>query len=143
MTPEETDSALDTFWRVAVFHSRLNGGPSYFRPAQLEVVRPPAWSYGETPEEADAFLASIRSGATTATAMPLAELEQVGEPVPQPGELGIVLDGRGDPQALVSVSEVLLVPYAEVDPGFTLVEGEGLVADTPMVVQRLKVLHAG
>ena len=143
MTPEETDSALDTFWRVAVFHARLNGVPSYFGPTPLEVVRPPAWSYGETAEEADAFLASIRSGATTATAMPLAELEQVGEPVPQPGELGIVLDGRGDPQALVSVSEVLLVPYAEVDPGFTLVEGEGLVADTPMVVQRLKVLHAG
>ncbi|QBR91069.1 ASCH domain-containing protein [Nocardioides euryhalodurans] len=142
MTPEETDGALDTFWRVAVFHARLNGVPSYFGPTPLEVVRPPAWSYGETPEEADAFLASVRSGATTATAMPLAELEQVGEPVPQPGELGIVLDGRGDPQALVSVSEVLLVPYAEVDPGSTLVEGEGLVADTPMVVQRLKVLHA-
>ena len=142
MEPDEPDAALESFWRVAVFHARLNGVPSYFGPTPLEAIRPPAWSYGATDADADAFVAAIRSGTTTATALPLAELEAVGEPLPQPGELGIVLDGAGRPQALVTVTEVFVVPRTEIDPAQTLVEGDGLAGDTPMVVQRLRVLHA-
>ena len=146
MEPEagtgEVDDDLERFWRVAVFHARLNGVPAYFGPTPLEAVRPPAWSYGASRAEADEFVADLRSGATTATALPLAELEAAQEPLPQPGELGIVLDGAGRPQALVAVTEVLLVPCAEVDPASTQVDGADLAPYTPLVVQRLRVLHA-
>ena len=141
VTPEESDARLATFWRVAVFHARLNGLPSYFGPTPLEAVRPPAWSYGATPEEADDFVTAVRSGRTTATATPLAEFEAAGEPLPTTGELGILLDGAARPRALVAVGEVQVVPYAEVQPGPTLVDGTDLAPDTPMVVQRLRVLH--
>jgi hypothetical protein len=141
VAPEESDAQLENFWRLAVFHARLNGVPSYFGPTPLEVVRPPAWSYGATPEEADEFVSAIRAGRTTATALPLADLEAAGEPLPTPGELGIVLDGSGRPHALVAVIEVLVVPHAEIEAGRTLVDGDDLTADTPMVLQRLSVLH--
>ncbi len=121
VTPEESDQELANFWRLAVFHARLNGVPTYFGPTPLEVVRPPAWSYGATAEDADDFVAAVRAGRTTASAMPLAELEAAGEALPTPGELGIVLDGSGRPQLLVAVAEVLVVPHAEVEPGPTLV----------------------
>ena len=138
----DVDDRLERFWRVAVFHARLNGVPTYFGPTPLEVIRPPAWSYGETPADADRFVARLRGGDVTATAIPLADLEAAGEPLPQPGELGIVLDGEEEPRLLVAVSEVLLVPRAEVDDSETLVDADGAADDATMVVQRLRVLHA-
>lgn len=140
---DDVDDRLERFWRVAVFHARLNGVPSYFGPTPLEVIRPPAWSYGATPADADVFVARVRDGDVTATAMPLAELEAAGEPLPRPGELGIVLDGSEAPRLLVAVSEVLVVPRAEVDAGQTLLEPDVAADDAAMVVQRLQVLHAG
>ena len=40
------------------------------------------------------------------------------------------------------VTEALTVPYAEVDPATTVVEGSGFAPDTAMVVQRLQVLYS-
>ena len=142
MTPEETDGALDTFWRVAVFHARLNGVPSYFGPTPLEVVRPPAWSFGTTGEEAGRFVRDLLDGRTRAIAGSLRDYRADEGQVPEVGELGIVVDDQGSPAALVVVTEVLTVPYAEVDTTTTVVEGSGFAADTAMAVQRLRVLYA-
>ena len=54
-----TDDEIATFWELARFHAKLNVAPAYFGPTTLEVVRPPAWSFGETPEEADEFVAGL------------------------------------------------------------------------------------
>ncbi len=137
----DVDEALETFWRRAVFRAKLNHVPSYFGPTPLEVVRPPAWSFGTTPEEADAFLADVLAGRTTAIAGSLRDYRADGGMVPETGELGIVVDGRGAPTALVMVASVLTVPWAEVDAASTVVEGSGFAADTAMVVQRLDVLY--
>ena len=137
----DVDEALETFWRRAVFRAKLNHVPSYFGPTPLEVVRPPAWSFGTTDEEAARFVEDLLSGRTTAIAGSLRDYRADDGQVPEVGELGIVVDGRGTPTALVVVDEVLTVPYAEVDPATTVVEGSGFAPDTAMVVQRMKVLH--
>ena len=138
----DVDEAIETFWRRAVFRARLNHVPSYFGPTPLEVVRPPAWAFGTTEEEAAGFVRDLLGGRTTAIAGSLRDYRADGAEVPQRGELGIVVDGRGEPRALVAVSAVLTVPYAEVDAASTVVEGTGFAPDTAMVVQRLEVLYA-
>ena len=57
------------------------------------------------------------SGRTTAIAGSLRDYRADDGAVPETGELGIVVDGRGTPAALVVVTEALTVPYAEVDAG--------------------------
>ena len=138
----DVDEALETFWRRAVFRANLNHVPSYFGPTPLEVVRPPAWSFGTTADEAERFIRDLLEGRTTAIAVSLRDYRADDGQVPETGELGIVVDDHGTPAALVVVTEVLTVPYAEVDVTATVVEGSGFAADTAMVIQRLRVLYA-
>lgn len=138
----DIDEALEGFWRRAVFRAKINHVPSYFGPTPLEVVRPPAWAFGTTAEESDIFLRDLLQGRTTAIAGSLRDYRSEGDQLPEVGELGIVVDGRDQPAALVMVSEVLTVPYAEVDSASTVVEGSGFAPDTAMLVQRLSVLHS-
>lgn len=138
---EEIDDALESFWRQAVFRARLNHIPSYFGPTALEVVRPPAWSFGTTSAEADRFLREAVSGTTTAIAGSLREYAAGGEPLPEEGEMGIVVDGAGRPRALILTTEIRSLPYAAVGTD-TVVEGSGFSPDTEMLVQRFQVLYS-
>lgn len=103
------DPEVDDFWNLARFHARLNDIPSYFGPSALEAVQPPAWSFGGTPEEADALLEGLLDGSSTSTVTPLADYTDAGESLPEVGTLGIVLDGAGRPRALVGTSAVEVV----------------------------------
>ena len=138
----DIDEALEGFWRRAIFRAGINLVPSYFGPTPLEVIRPPAWAFGTTAEESDTFLLGLLEGRTTAIAGSLRDYQAEGDQLPEVGELGIVVDGHDRPTALVVISEVLTVPYAEVDSGTTVVEGSGFASDTAMIVQRLSVLHS-
>ena len=111
MTPRETGSptAVDDFWNLAKFHAKLNHMPGYFGPTALESVMPPAWSFGDTAQESDQALAALLDGSGTTTTTARAEYDAAGEPLPEVGSLGIVLDGRGHPRALVSTVAVDLV----------------------------------
>ena len=94
---------LRVFWDLARFHAKLNAAPTYFGPTTLESVPPPAWAYGATPGESDAFVTQVLAdgkGETTATAE-----EYAGE-LPVVGVLSILCDGAGVPRALVEVSGV-------------------------------------
>lgn len=97
------EDAVEAFWTVAKVHARLNPAGSYFGPTTLETVRPPDWQYGENPDEATAF-------ADRLVADGFAELRQAPpadeSDLPQVGTLSIVVDGAGEPRALVSTSEV-------------------------------------
>ncbi|MGC5168958.1 isochorismatase family protein [Luteimicrobium sp. DT211] len=88
-------------------------------------VPPPAWSFGDSPRLADELLALVLAGRKTATTASLLEYEDDGEPLPRPGELSILLDGRGRPRALVRTASVEVVPFADVTAGFAAAEGEG------------------
>jgi hypothetical protein len=108
---------LRVFWDLARFHAKLNAAPTYFGPTTLESVPPPAWAYGESAEESDAFVAQVlaeETGTTTAT-----EADYAGE-LPQTGVLSILCDGSGVPRALVEVTDVA-VADGEVVESFKVV----------------------
>jgi hypothetical protein len=108
---------LRVFWDLARFHAKLNAAPTYFGPTTLESVPPPAWAYGESAEQSDAFVAQVLAderGSTTAT-----EADYDGE-LPQAGVLSILCDGSGVPRALVEVTDVV-VAGGEVVESFKVV----------------------
>ena len=94
---------LRVFWDLARFHAKLNAAPTYFGPTTLESVPPPAWAYGESAEESDAYVETVlaeQRGSTTA-----AVADYAGD-LPQAGVLSILCDGSGRPRALIEVSDV-------------------------------------
>ncbi|GAA1449314.1 hypothetical protein GCM10009641_79230 [Mycobacterium cookii] len=104
----ETDfdhEELRVFWNLARFHAKLNAAPSYFGPTTLESVPPPAWAFGDSAQESDAFVEQVLAderGSTSADAA-----DYAGD-LPQVGVLSILCDGSGVPRALVEVSEVAI-----------------------------------
>ena len=101
-----TDDEIGTFWELARFHAKLNVAPAYFGPTTLEVVRPPSWSFGETPEEADAFAAGLDSDEPLATSTPAEAYDHEDAAMPVAGALSILCDGAGHPVALLEIEEV-------------------------------------
>jgi len=138
---DEIDQHVEAFWRESVFKARINHMPTYFGPTPLEVVRPPAWSWGETDQDADAFVDSLVAGRTTGFAVP-ADAYGEEEPAPEIGEMGIVLDSRMEPRALVVTTEVLTLSSGELDRESTVVEGGDLSPDTVMLLQRMRLLYS-
>ena len=103
---------LRVFWDLARFHAKLNAAPTYFGPTTLESVPPPAWAYGDSADESDAFVAQVLAderGSTTA-----AEADYAGE-LPQTGVLSILCDGSGVPRALVEVTDVAVAGDEDVE----------------------------
>jgi len=121
----DEDEAYTGFWERAKEHLRFNAAPGYFGVTPLESVRPPTWSFGCTPEQADALLELVLAGTKTATSTALWDFEAEDEPVPEKGTLGIVLDGAGLPRALLLTTGIRIVPFAEVDEEHAYAEGEG------------------
>ncbi|MFE6995439.1 ASCH domain-containing protein [Microbacterium sp. NPDC057659] len=102
---------IEQFWR------------SSGAPAGTEA--PPAWSFGDSPTLADELLALTLRGAKTAMASAQREFEVDGAPLPHTGDLAIVLDGGGEPRALIRTTEVEIVPFDEVTAEHARLEGEG------------------
>ena len=84
-----------------------------------------AWSFGDSPEMADTLGRLVVAGTKTATCCSLRGLELDGEPLPETGNLSIILDGRGEPLCVVETVEVEVKPYDEVGADFARAEGEG------------------
>jgi uncharacterized protein YhfF len=120
--PEVSDVDFDheelrVFWELARYHAKLNAAPTYFGPTTLESVPPPAWAWGETPEESDEFVAQVLSDESGRTSAPVSDYD--GE-LPEVGVLSILCDGSGAPRALVEVSDVR-VEAGEVAESFRVV----------------------
>jgi len=88
------------------------------------VVPPPAWAFGDNPELADELLALVLSGTKTATASLVVEYAEADEPQPRKGDLSILLDGAGEPRALIRTTQVDVVPFSDVTEEFAYLEGE-------------------
>ncbi|MHA7135533.1 ASCH domain-containing protein [Oerskovia turbata] len=86
-------------------------------------VPPPAWSFGDNPALADELLAAVLSGEKTATSSSHWEYSD-DVPLPQVGELSIILDGAGHPQALIRTTSVEVIPFDQVGADFAAAEGE-------------------
>jgi len=160
------ESAVERFWVLARSQARITAMPGYFGPTTLEMVPPPAWSFGGTTDEADALLALVLAGTKTATSSALWDYEAGDEPLPEPGTMSILLDGAGHPRALIESTAVSVVPFDEVGAEHARLEGEGDLSleqwrevhqrffsdvathdrafspDMPVVLERFRVLHA-
>jgi uncharacterized protein YhfF len=80
----------------------------------------PRWSFGDSPELADALLALVREGRKTATCWAAAQMGPSAA-----GERGIVLDGAGQPALLVETISCVAMRYCDVGADFAALEGEG------------------
>lgn len=134
------------------------------RAAALPPDPPEAWAFGATPQQADELLALMLAGAKTGTASSLGDYSE-GEPLPQVGDLSIVLDGAGAPRAVLEVTAVDVVHVTEVSADHAWAEGEGdrtlatwralhedfwrenspggFSPQMPVVCERFRVLHPG
>ena len=119
------DAAIEAFWADAKVRAKVNRVPGYLGVNAGDSLRPPAWSFGATPEEADELLALVLAGTKTATASALRAYESGDEELPEGGDLSIITDGAGAPRALIQTTRVRTAAFGEVDAEHAAAEGEG------------------
>ena len=118
--PEE----ILAFWEVARVRAGVMRVGVVTGPGVSGSMVPPAWSFGDSPALADQLLALVLDGTKTGTATALAEFGHADEPLPERGELAILLDGAGRPRALIRITEVEQVAFDQVSEEFAAAEGE-------------------
>ena len=81
--------------------------------------------YGDSPELSRSLLALIRSGQKRAGTGLLWSHEHEGEPLPQVGDIEIVLTHDHQLSIITRVTQVEVLPYREVSAEYAAIEGEG------------------
>lgn len=84
-----------------------------------------AEGFGDSPEMADELGALIVDGIKTATCSALWAWQAEGGQIPRPGQFSVVLDGRGQPLAVIETVQVKIQPFNQVSAAFAFAEGEG------------------
>ena len=97
----------------------------YQRATQVKVAGFAASALGSTRALSDTLAELVRGGVKRAHATLRREFEQALEPLPQPGDHLVVLDGAGHPQAIVRNTHVELRHFNEIDDAFAFDAGEG------------------
>lgn len=109
-------TSIDQFWQ-----GYLATLPADLPPPPM----PQAWSFGDHATLADELADLVLAGTKTATCGALWAYEAGQEPLPQLGELSIVLDGTGRPVCIIETTEVAIQTFDQVDAAFAYDEGEG------------------
>jgi uncharacterized protein YhfF len=84
-----------------------------------------SWGFGDSGTMADELGALVKQGIKTATSGSLWEYELENEPLPQVGDLSVIIDGMGKAICIIETTEVTITPYNEVDASIAYDEGEG------------------
>lgn len=87
--------------------------------------RPDAFGFGDTAELADELAALVLAGVKRATTSLAVEFTSLGEPLPEVGDVSLVLFGSGAPAAIIERTHVERVPFCRVDARYAALEGEG------------------
>jgi uncharacterized protein YhfF len=122
--PAPDGDEIASFWQLARGRAGLGRLTAIIGTGARASVPPPAWAFGDSPRLADELLDLVLGGTKTATTSALWEYTDAGEPLPERGDLSIVLDGRGHPRALIRTTEVRIVRFADVDAEHAYQEGE-------------------
>ncbi|UQZ37586.1 RNA-binding protein [Paenibacillus sp. PK3_47] len=83
-----------------------------------------AWAFGDNPRLADELLELVLKGIKTGTASNYALYEVRGQRLPFEGGHCVLLDGQGEPRAIMETVNVEIVPFDEVTAEFAYSEGE-------------------
>jgi uncharacterized protein YhfF len=67
----------------------------------------------------------VRDGQKRATASAHGSYEEEGAPLPEVGELSVILDGANDPICVIRTTQVEVRRFGAVDDDFAAAEGEG------------------
>ena len=95
-------------------------------PPDLDQPKPAGvFSFGDSKKLADELAALVRQGIKTATCSALIGYEKDQIPLPQKGDLSIVLDGSGNPVLAIETLSAVILPFNEVSEQFAFEEGEG------------------
>lgn len=81
--------------------------------------------YGDSPALSQELIALICAGRKRATACLLWSLHAEAEPVPEVGDVGVVIDHLGNPVLLTRTTAVQVVAFENVAAEFAAREGEG------------------
>jgi uncharacterized protein YhfF len=81
--------------------------------------------FGDGPALARELGDLVARGVKRASAGLVWEWEADGDPLPQVGDVEIVIDWSGTPLAVVEVTDVRILPFQQVDDAFARDEGEG------------------
>lgn len=106
-------AAIESFWLA------------YQRAHDVKVEGFSASALGHTRALADGLAELVAAGVKRAHATLLRDFEKDLEPLPQPGEHLVVLDGAGEPRAIVRTSHVEKRRFNEIDDTFAFEAGEG------------------
>lgn len=81
-----------------------------------------AWSFGVDEDE----LANlVKQGEKTATTSGYETYKVEGEPLPEVGDVSVVLNEKGHPQCVIETTRVYQTPFNEVTEHHAFLEGEG------------------
>lgn len=145
------DRAVAAFWADARIRGKLNRIEVYAGAQVSDTLPPPAWAFGDDPQSADQLLGLVLAGRKSATASAYrdyeeeargraeADLDATDAPgdtltltstdldlaLPEPGLLAIILDGSGQPRALIRITDVQVTRFADVSAEHARLEGEG------------------
>jgi uncharacterized protein YhfF len=122
--PGADGDEIAAFWQLARGRAGLGRLAVLVGAGSRATVPPPAWAFGDSPRLADELLDLVLRGVKTATTSAVWEHTEAGTPLPEPGDLSIVLDGRGHPRALLRTTDVRTVRFADVDAEHAYLEGE-------------------
>ena len=109
----ERTPATEEFWAA------------YKATARLTHDRYTVVQMGDSPEMAIELAELMLAGTKRATASLVRDFETTGEPLPQPGDYVIVVDGTDKPRCIWQTTEVTIKPLIRVDDAFAWDEGEG------------------
>ncbi|MFE4710728.1 ASCH domain-containing protein [Paenibacillus sp. NPDC056722] len=104
---------IEQFWKE---YLQLHPGVSHYYEA---------WAFGDSPEMADELLDLVLRGIKTGTSSNYAMYELEGGTPPRVGDQAILLNGLGQPKAVILTTKVDVLPFNEVSAEFAYTEGEG------------------
>ena len=81
--------------------------------------------YGDSAELSEELLVLIRQGSKCAGTGLLWGIEADQDPMPQVGDIEVVIDHLNEPTLVTRITQVSVVPYGEVTAEYAAIEGEG------------------
>ena len=123
MSQTPQDEAIVSYWESVRAKAKIARLPVLLGTGAGAALPPAAWSFGDNPALADQLLQLVLDGVKTGTSSALAEYAP-DEAIPVVGELSIILDGAGNPRALIRTTAVDRVRFEDVTAAFAASEGE-------------------
>ncbi|WP_367178619.1 ASCH domain-containing protein [Devosia sp.] len=98
-------------------------------PLPPEYANAITFSFGDSPELNEELLGLVLAGRKTATCGALRDYEEGKEAMPVVGRRDVVLNGAGEPAAVIETLSIDIMAFDRVAPSFTDLEGEGPYAE--------------